>query len=72
MKATNAMTIARRNLDHVAALEREVRRLRREREQLESALLAAKTAAAHLRDEIATLTASQESYAPSASVSMAS
>lgn len=53
MKATNAMTIARRNLDHVAALEREVRRLRRDRDQLESALLAAKTAAAHLREALA-------------------
>ncbi len=51
----HAITIARRNLDYAKATEREVRRLRREREKLTTSLMAAKTAAAHLRDENAVL-----------------
>jgi predicted RNase H-like nuclease (RuvC/YqgF family) len=48
----HALTTARRNVDYVRSLEREVRRLRRENEQLTSEAMAAKTAAAHLRDEL--------------------
>jgi predicted RNase H-like nuclease (RuvC/YqgF family) len=48
---SHAVTTARRNLDYAKATDREVRRLRREIEKLDTALLAAKTAAAALRDD---------------------
>jgi FtsZ-binding cell division protein ZapB len=52
---SHALSTARRVVNYVALLEKEIRRLRRERDSLTGALLAAKTAAAHLRDENAQL-----------------
>jgi FtsZ-binding cell division protein ZapB len=52
---SHALTTARRNVDYVRSLEREVRRLRRENERLTGEAMAAKTAAAHLRDELKAL-----------------
>lgn len=54
---SHALSSARRTVDYIRALEREQRRLRQLVDKLTGEALAAKTAAAHLRDEVAQLRA---------------
>lgn len=55
MKKSHALATAQRTVDYVRIAERELRRLRRQVEQSDTAALAARTTAAHLRDENAAL-----------------